>query len=153
MLSGIGTSAAVSVADSGARIWGVLRRKLEEIHFRAVSPLGLGVTFRVLHGRGRPKITWSYDLGVTETAGISTIVHRAMAEIETALGYPPGDEFTAERPASMGSFTWTPSLPTRPRTSKSRNRDGVGVRSDGRPRRSAARTFIVTPTRRGTETH
>jgi hypothetical protein len=99
---------------AGARLLGVFRRSREQAYFLAVSPIGLGVTFRVRPGRGRPKITWSYDPGVIETVPISMIVERAVAEIEMALGYEPGGEFAAERPASMGLFAWTPPLPTHP---------------------------------------
>jgi hypothetical protein len=92
----------------------VFRRRHEQTYFLAVSPLGLGVTFRVRHGHGRPKITWSYEPGVIETVTIAMTVERAVAEIEMALGYEPRGEFATERPPWMGSLTWTPPLPACP---------------------------------------
>jgi hypothetical protein len=92
----------------------MLHRHREQTDYHlAVSPSGLGATFHVRSGRGAPEITWSYDPGVTETVRDKMTMARAIAELNTALGYPSGDHATPEA-TWMGTFLWVPPLPEPP---------------------------------------
>jgi len=86
------------------------RRPEEHYHHLAISPSGLGATFRVRVTRRGVEVTWDYDAGVIETTRDAMTMARAADELRAALGVPTTDA-TGPRPAWMGSFVWTPPLP------------------------------------------